>query len=121
MTADQIINSPYFYAALAASLILLPSCAGSFEEARGPSVRIGVAPELTNRCASLDDTHRTWGGIEKGSAFFAGASGLAIIPVKDETGRIVLASGAVAMSGTAVVSAFVSQDAATAWSRECAK
>jgi hypothetical protein len=101
-------------------VLLLSGCAGSFEESRG-HVRVGVPPELVQRCAALDDQHRTWGAIEKGSAFLAGASGLAVIPVQDETARVALASGAVVAGGTAVVSGFVSQDAAVAWSRECSQ
>lgn len=96
----------------------LSGCAGSFEEARAPHIKLG-APPLSERCQSLDSMHRTWGAGAKGSGFLAGMSGLATIPDESKEARIGLAAGAVAMGAVAVTSVFVSEDAATSFVREC--
>ena len=99
--------------------LLVLGCAGSFEESRA-SVRIG-APELSARCASLDDQHRTWGGIGKGSAVLAGAAGLSVIPVSGETGKVSLAAGSAVAGAVAATAVYVSEQAAGSYVRECSK
>jgi hypothetical protein len=93
-------------------------CGGSFEEARNPKITMGAAPQ-SERCASLDDTKRFWGGGSKFMGALGGGAGIAIIPVKDETGRIVLASSAAGLAAAAIGAGFISDDAATSWAREC--
>jgi hypothetical protein len=102
--------------------LCLGGCSGSFEEAAKPRFALSPTPARdATRCASLDDGHRTWGGVAKGSAVLAGASGVAVIPIPsdDKTARISVAGGAVAAAALAAASMFVSDDFATAWSREC--
>jgi hypothetical protein len=94
-------------------------CAGSFDEARSPHFKLGAAPPLSERCQSLDSTHRTWGAVAKGSGFLAGVSGLGAIPDTSQELRIGLAVGAVTMGAVAVTSVFVSEDAASSFVREC--
>lgn len=102
------------------ALLLATGCAGSFEESRG-IVRIGAAPEVTSRCASLDNRHQIWGGVGKGATFLGGASGVTSVLVKSDDLRTGLALGAVGASAVGVTAIFVSEAAATSWSRECSK
>lgn len=110
-----------FFWAFALAVALF-GCAGSFEEAKTAGVPAGIklAPP-SERCVSLDDTHRMFGAVEKGAAFLAGGAGLATIPEYDKTARVSVAIGAAAMGALAVTAAFVSQDAAVSWSRECSQ
>jgi hypothetical protein len=108
-------------AGFCALVVLLPGCAGSFEESRG-SVRMGVSPELVQRCASLDDAHRNWGAVAKGTGVLAGGLAAAeALPAIGEKGRLALAGGALASGAVAAFSVFEAEGAATSWSRECAK
>jgi hypothetical protein len=97
-------------------------CAGSFEESRlaglDPQAR-AAAPPPTERCQSLDDQHRWLGGVAKGSAFLAGASGIATWPVDNERAELGLAIGAGVMGATAVTAEYLSSEAESAWVREC--
>ena len=103
--------------------LTLCGCAGSFEEAAKPrlAMHAAAAPRDAARCASLDDGHRAWSAVAKGSAFLASGSGLSVIPIPsdEKTARIAVASGAVVAAGLAAVSVFVADDFAAAWSREC--
>lgn len=101
--------------------LLATGCAGRFEEARGPSVRLGASPELSARCISLDDGRRAWGGTAKGSGFLAGATGIAMIPVHDARAEVGLAIGTVALGATAVTSVFVAESLGESWARECSQ
>jgi len=108
---------------VAATLLLLVSgCAGSFEESRlaglNPQARASAPPQ-TERCRSLDDQHRWLGGVAKGSAFLAGASGIATWPVDNERAELGLAIGAGVMGATAVTAEYLSSEAESAWVREC--
>jgi hypothetical protein len=98
---------------------VLSGCAGSFEESRG-SVRVG-APELSQRCIDLDDRHAFWGGTSKFAGALAGISGLAAIPVDSKEARIGLAAGGAFLGASAVGAMVISESAATAWARECAR
>lgn len=101
--------------------LALPGCAGSFEEARGPHVRMGVSPELVARCQTLDDRKTFWGGGAKFGAALSGASGLAAIPVENKDARLALALSSATMAGVAVAAGYVSDSASTSWARECSK
>jgi len=104
--------------------LLLGGCAGSFEEAKlagmDPQAR-AAAPPPTEHCISLDSQHRTWGGVAKVSAVVAGAEGLSSIPVDDQKVRIGLAAGTAAAAALAAGAAYVSEDAAASWARECSQ
>lgn len=96
-------------------------CAGSLEAARAPRA-VAVSPEQSDRCTRLDDEHAVTGGFAKAFAVAGGASGLASIPVDDDKRlRIGLAIGAVTSAAIAVGMQFISDAAATSWSRECAR
>jgi hypothetical protein len=102
--------------------VLALGCAGSFEEARGPSIRLGASPELSARCDSLDNRHRDWGAVAKGSAVVAGGVGaVAAIPDVDKTARIAVAGTGLGFAALAAFSVFESEGAATSWAAECAK
>lgn len=118
---DPPSKGPRIHLALVFLVLLLPGCAGSFEEARFAGGRVGAAPEKVERCSSLDSTHRTWGGVAKTSAALAGASGLSTIATDDQRLDTGLAIGAAAAGAVAVGAEFVSQDAAASWARECSQ
>lgn len=100
-------------------LLLLPGCCASLEETRG-SVRVGVAPELVQRCQDLDDAHRDWGAAAKGAGVLAGGLGAAeALPGLDDKGRLALAGGALVAGGVAAFAVVESEGAATSWAREC--
>jgi len=109
---------------IVALALLLGGCAGSFEEAKlagmDPQAR-AAAPPPTEHCISLDSQHRTWGGVAKVSAVVAGAEGLSSIPVDDKKVRIGLAAGTAAAAALAAGAAYVSEDAAASWARECSQ
>jgi hypothetical protein len=99
-------------------------CAGSLEEAklagrayRGAAAK-SAAPPVD--CVSIDRAHITWDAVGKGAAFVGGASGIAILPVHDDTGRIALVAGVVGAGLVAVISETVSQGLAAEWARYCA-
>jgi hypothetical protein len=105
-------------------LVLVGGCAGSFEEARlaglqahSPTKAVAVAP--SERCQSLDNQHRTWGGVAKVSAVMAGAQGLSAIPVEDKRARIGLAAGTAVTAAAAAGAEYLSEGAAESWAREC--
>lgn len=115
----QTIVAPTVALALVATLGASTSaCAGSFEEAKLAGMKVRATPP-SSRCVSLDNAHRTWGGIAKGAAFAAGASGIGSIPLGDETSRVAVAASGAAIGTVAAVSVFVSEDYAAAWAREC--
>jgi len=99
-------------------VLSLGGCAGSFEESRLAGGKLRAAPPSA-RCIALDDSHRTWGGIAKGTAFAAGSAGIGTIPVGDATTRLSVAIGAAVLGTAAAASVFVSEDYATTWAREC--
>jgi hypothetical protein len=106
--------------------VLVVGCAGSFEEARlaglrarSPDKSVAVAP--SERCQSLDNQHRTWGGVAKVSAVLAGAQGLSAIPVDDKTARIGLAAGTAVTAAAAAGAEYLSEGAAESWARECSQ
>jgi hypothetical protein len=109
----------------AAALVLLSlgGCAGSFEEARLAGLQARTAAKVavfpSERCVSLDNQHRTWGGVAKVSAVLAGAQGLSTIPVEDKTARIGLAAGTAVTAAAAAGAQYVSESAAESWAREC--
>ena len=73
-----------------------------------------------SRCEQLDDRRMWWGGLAKGAAVVAGASGIATLPVKDsEEARIGLAVGALGAATVAAVAIAVEEGAASSWAREC--
>jgi len=107
--------------------LLLPGCAGSLEAARleGVAARrglplsaVGSAP--SDRCQSLDDTHRYAGGVGKTAAFLAGGEGLATIPVQDDKAKMWLALGVVVTGAAAAGAWWIAEDAASSWAAECA-
>ena len=105
-------------------LMLIVGCAGSFEESRlaglDPQARAAAAPR-SERCMSLDDAHRTWGAIGKGTAVLAGAEGVATWPVKSDDAKIGLAIGAGVTAAVAATAVYVSEDYGTTWARECSQ
>ena len=106
--------------------LLCCSCAGSLEQARleGVAARRGLPPGAvgsapSERCQSLDDTHRYAGGAATTAAFLAGAEGLATVPVEDSNARMWLALG-IAVTGAAAAGAWwVAEDAEYRWNMEC--
>jgi hypothetical protein len=106
----------------AVALLLITGCAGSFEEAKLAGVdtaRRGAVAAPSERCQSLDDQHRIWGGIGKGAAVLAGAEGIATWPVKDDRIETGLAIGAGVSAAMAAGAVYVSEQAGESWAREC--
>ena len=110
----------------AAALLLLccaplaTGCAGSFEESRG-SFKLTAAPRDAELCQDLDSAHRTYGAIGKTTAFLAGASGFATIPVESHDADVALAAGAVVAGAAAAGAVYLSESAAESWARECGR
>ncbi len=108
------------YVGAVLALFGLSGCAGSFEEARLVSGQVGAVTDANReRCQSLDDRKVVWGGIAKGSAVLAGASGLTAIPVDDHDAEAGLVAGAVVFSALAATSVYVSESAGVSWVEEC--
>lgn len=103
--------------------LLCFGCAGSFEEAARPNLRLSTVVPAPSRdqCQALDTAHRNWSASAEASGFVAGATGIATIPVKSDTGRIILASGTVLAGAWAVFSTTEASGAATSWARDCSK
>jgi len=109
---------------LLAVALLTGGCAGSLEGARREGVaarKVGSAraQAAPDRCASLDSTHRWWGGTAQGAAFAAGGSGLSTIATDDARLQTGLAIGAAAAGVLGAFAAYVSSDAAESHAREC--
>lgn len=104
------------------ALAAITGCAGSFEEAKlagvSPQARAAAAPPSA-RCMSLDNQHRVWGAVGKGTAVLAGAEGLSTIVTDNEKLQTGLAIGALATGAISATAVYVSEDAATSWAREC--
>lgn len=107
--------------ALIVAVPLLNGCAGSYEEARfTPKSKVTkAAPRDSDRCRSLDDQRRWWGGAAKGSAALAGSSGLAIIPSQSTELDTALAIGTGVSAAVAAAAVWLSESAAESWAREC--
>ena len=105
-------------------LLLVPvlalGCAGSFEETRGAvTVR---AVDVSQRCAELDDEHRRWGAVAKGSGVVAGGLGALPVAVEMTDGaRLGVAGGALAAGALAASAVIISESAAESWARECSR
>jgi hypothetical protein len=100
--------------------VLALGCAGSFEEAQSPGVRLKLSAVQSAECHSLDNQRIAWDATGKTSAALAGASGLAMIPWGDDkTARTALAGGIVAAGAVAVGAEVVAQGKGAAWVREC--
>jgi len=108
--------------ALIAFVAVLTGCAASFEESKlaglDPQKRMS-APPPSARCMSLDNQHRVWGAVGKGTAVLAGAEGLSTIVTDNEKLQTGLAIGALATGAISATAVYVSEDAATSWAREC--
>jgi hypothetical protein len=99
-------------------------CTYSFEEAHlagQDTAKRMAAPPPTERCISLDNNQRTWTAIAEASAALGGGSGLAIIPVTDKTGRIVLAVTAAGLAALAAASGVEAAQLSASWVRECSQ
>lgn len=106
------------------ALLLLSSCAGSFEEARSSHAAAVSfrAAAVEDHCQSLDTAHRTWDAIAKTAGFLSGGSGLAEIPFgTDKDLRLGLAIGTVGMASVAVFAEVESQGFSSSWAKECSK
>ena len=116
--ASAGLNAMFLLLMIAA--LSLTACAGTFEEARlvQPERPVAAAREA-GRCTELDDQHRLWGAVGKGSAVLAGASGLATIPIDSREGEIGLAAGAVGTAALAATAVYLSESAAESYVREC--
>lgn len=123
------MRAALFCAALAATLT---ACAGSFNEAamvarearavesaNAAGVPVVAPPLPSERCISLDDAHRAWGGAAKFAAVAAGGAGVGAIPAPDGAWRVGLAIGGAVAATVAGGSLWVAEDYATAWVREC--
>jgi hypothetical protein len=95
-------------------------------DARYGSTSGGVSYVPSERCETLSDRHTLWGGIAKGAAIGAGASGVASLPVQelpeDKRGTATYTAAGV-MVGLAILAGsavYVEQDSAAAFARECA-
>lgn len=103
---------------LACSLV---ACSGTLEETKG-KLHMGNPMALSSpeRCESLSDSQRVWGGIAAGTAVLSGASGLTAIPAE---GKVETALGVASLlvGGLSAASAFEAQTLATQWSGECTK
>jgi hypothetical protein len=99
---------------------LCSACGGTFEEAKHPHVKLGLAPPSA-RCIALDDRRAFYGGTSKFSAVLSGGAGLATIPVKDDKLQAGLAISSAVLAGVAVGTGFVSDSASTSWVRECSQ
>lgn len=99
-------------------VVTLSGCAGSFEAARGPSLKIGASPPSA-RCMQLDDRQQFYGGSAKMAAVLSGGTGLATIATDDKTARLALAISAGVLGAVAAGAGFVQQGAATSWAAEC--
>jgi hypothetical protein len=110
----RLIRAAYFWLIIA----LCGGCAGSLEASRH---ELGAAPASSaERCASLDNTRRTWGGVAKASAVLAGGAGVSTIPATDNKLETGLAISSVVVGAVAAAAVYVSEDAGNSWARECA-
>ncbi len=77
----------------------------------------------SNRCESLDATHRTWGAIAKFGGVVAGAGGIATLPIDsdEKTLRGSVAISALAVGALAAAAVYIEQDAASSYARDCAE
>jgi len=101
-------------------------CAGSFEEIRVLRPSLETAGQmrirlLDERCVSLDNQHRYWGAVGKGTALLAGAEGVATWPAHSADAQIGLAVGAGVSAAVAATALYISEDAGDAWVRECSQ
>lgn len=103
-------------------------CGGSFEEAKIGGLKdrgdIGARPPPTERCITLDDRRQFYGGTAKGTALLGGATGLAALPIDEDTehGReikISLAVGGLVMGGIAITAQTIADTASKSWVAEC--
>lgn len=101
--------------------LALEGCGGTFEEAARTATPKAKASPPSDRCIQLDDRHASWGLVAKGSAFGAGASGIATIPPKSEEAKAGLAIASVVFGVIAASASFASDAAATSWARECSQ
>ncbi len=106
-------------------VLFVTACTVSFEEARlaglqarSPTRVATVAP--SERCMTLDDEHRWWGGVAKTTAVLAGAEGISTWPVKDPKAETYLAIGAGVTAAVTVGAEYLSEQAGETWARECA-
>jgi hypothetical protein len=110
-------------------VLLLSGCAGSLQTARNDAlaprltsvagVPLKSAPPPSERCVQLDNRYVVWGGAALAAEALAGAGGLVSIPIEDKTGKVVMVTVAVVCAAVGGGMAFVSQQAATSWAREC--
>lgn len=103
------------------AMTVLPACGGSFEEARGPNLKLGASPELTSRCTTLDDRAAFYGGAAKGSAALSGVAGPSALLVKEDAQKLAIGIAGGVLGAVAVGAGFVSDSAATSWARECSR
>jgi len=97
--------------------LLVAGCASPLQQ------RAAVGgPFEAQRCATLDDSHRSWGALAKFSGALAGSGGLVAIPTDDHKDvRWIAGLSAAALGALAAASVYVSEDAAAAWARDCSK
>lgn len=101
--------------------LLTFGCTGSFEAARGPSVKLGAAPALQERCEALDTKHRRASATAKAGAIVAGGTGVAAIPLDSREAQIALASTAVVGAIVAGSSLVIADKSSESWARQCAQ
>lgn len=99
--------------------LLCCNCAGSLERARSQP-KLGASSATAERCIALDDRRAFFGAAGKTLAILGGASGLSTIATDDERLETGLAIGSMGAAALAAGAVFVSEQAGTSWSRECA-
>lgn len=117
--------------ALLASFMLL-NCGSTLVEAQREalahrfdqrSTEIGYAP--SERCQSLSDRHETWGAIAQSTAVLAGASGFSALPAEELPEnvqgpfRYTAAGLSVSSAAVSAAAAWIAEDAAKSFTREC--
>jgi hypothetical protein len=104
--------------------LLLGGCAGSFEtsKAAGRSLRPMAAPAVppSAYCLHVDNAHRDWTSAAALSGSLAGVSGIAAIPIKDDTIKTVAIGTAVGAAAFDAFAGIEGDSYGQAWARDCA-
>ena len=104
----------------------IAGCGAHLETARHARIRSsilspGTAQRDGDRCASLDDSQRLWGGIAAGATLGAGATGVSTIPVEGQSAETALAVTSVGLAVIAATAQYIATDSSESWARECSQ
>jgi len=106
---------------LTIALTMLVGCAGSFEEARLVSHPSSPPTTVDERahCYAIDNSRIVWGGAAKALGAAAGGTGLASLPLKNETMRDVALGVALGAGIAAAGAVYLSEQRGEEWARDC--